>query len=330
MAYIHLTVEEREEIQQGLWNKESVRSIAERLGRSPGSISREIRKNQTPVLERYAPRLAQVAALEKRKRRGRLERLKNKETREYVVSHLKQGWSPEQIAGCIETDTGETISHEAVYQYVYAQVHRGGNGWVKPGKEDLRPFLARRHKKRARKGMRKGQRIFRASGISIEVRPKIVARRSRVGDWEGDSIESKNHGPGLNSLVDRKSGLLLLSKLENKTAEATRSVVARRLQGKPAETVTVDNGSENQYWQEMEEDTGAKVYFAHPYSSWERGTNENTNGLVRRYFPKGTDFSQVSEEEIAAVEYALNTRPRKRLGYRTPLAVFSEGVALQS
>lgn len=330
MAYTHLTVEEREEIQQGLWNKESVRSIAERLGRSAGSISREIRKNQTPVLERYAPRLAEARALEKRTSRGRVLRLKSIEVREYAVSHLKQGWSPEQIAGCIETDIGERISHEAIYQYIYAQVYRGGNGYIRPGREDLRPFLARRHKKRARKGMRKGQRIFRTSGISIEDRPKIVARRVRIGDWEGDSIESRAHGPGLNSLVDRKSGLLLLSKLEAKTAAATRSVVARRLRGKPAETVTVDNGSENQYWRETEEDTGAKVYFAHPYSSWERGTNENTNGLVRRYFPKGTDFAAVSEEEVAAVEYALNTRPRKRLGWRTPLAVFNEGVALQS
>jgi IS30 family transposase len=330
MAYTHLTVEEREEIQQGLWNKESIRSIAERLGRSAGSVSREIRKNQTPVWERYAPRLAEVRAQEQRKSRGRLERLKSVAVREYVASHLKQGWSPEQIAGCIETDIGETISHEAIYQYVYAQVHRGGNGYIRSGKEDLRPFLARRHKKRARKGMRKGQRIFRASGISIEDRPKIVARRSRVGDWEGDSIESRAHGPGLNSLVDRKSGLLLLSKLESKKAEATRAVVVQRLAGLPAKTLTVDNGKENQYWQETEEDTGASVYFAHPYSSYERGTNENTNGLVRRYFPKGTDFAKVSAEEIARVEYALNTRPRKRLGWRTPLAVFNEGVALQS
>lgn len=330
MAYTHLTVEEREEIQQGLWNKESIRSIAERLGRSAGSISREIRKNQTPVWERYAPRLAEVRAHEHRKQRGRTERLKNKDIREHVVRQLKGGWSPEQIAGSIEQEIGQTISHEAIYQYVYAQVHRGGNGDVRPGREDLRPFLARRHKKRARKGMRKGQRIFRTSGTSIEARPEVVSHRSRVGDWEGDSIESRAHGPGLNSLVDRKSGLLLLSKLAGKSAAATRSVVAKRLHGLPAYTVTVDNGSENQYWQETEEDTGAKVYFAHPYSSWERGTNENTNRLVRRYFPKGTDFSQVSDEEIAAVEYALNTRPRKRLGFETPLAVFNRGVALQS
>jgi IS30 family transposase len=170
--------------------------------------------------------------------------------------------------------------------------------------------------------MRKGQRIFRPDGHSIDERPEIVAYRTRLGDWEGDSIESRDHAPGLNSLVDRRSGLLLLSKLESKSSAATRAVVAERLAGLPAHTLTLDNGPENRMWLETEAVTGAKVYFAHPYHSWERGTNENTNGLVRRYFPKGTDFREVSNEAIAAVEYALNTRPRKRLGYRTPLEVW--------
>jgi IS30 family transposase len=328
MNYQHLTVEEREEIQRGLWNKESLRSIAKRLGRSPASISREISKNLPRERRVYTPRLANARALEQRKSRGRIARLKNKKTREYVIHHLKLGWSPEQIAGTIEETIGQTISHEAIYQYVYAQVHRGGNGYVKPGHVDLRRYLPRRHKKRARKGMRKGQRIFRPHGTSIDLRPEIVALRTRIGDWEGDSIESKDHQPGLNSLVDRKSGLLLLSKLSAKTSAATRIAVAKRLKDLPAHTLTLDNGPENEYWQELEEDTGVKVYKAHPYHSWERGTNENTNGLVRRFFPKGTDFRLVSEAEIKRVEYALNTRPRKRLGYKTPLAVFNESVAL--
>ena len=325
MAHTQLTVEEREEIQLGLWAKESVRSIAKRLERSHSSIAREINKNIPWNQRRYTPRLAQERALESRKRRGREDRLKNERVRSYVVEHLKLGWSPEQIAGTINT-TGETISHEAIYQYVYAQVHRGGNGWVRPGKEDLRPYLARRHKKRAKKGMRKGQRIFKPDGTSIDDRPEIVSSRSRIGDWEGDSIESIDHQPGLNSLVDRKSGLLLLSKLPAKTALATRLVAAERLKDKPAHTLTVDNGPENRMWTETEATTGAQVYFAHPYRSWERGTNENTNGLVRRYFPKGTDFREVSDERIAEVEYALNTRPRKRLGYRTPLEVWSGAI----
>jgi len=322
MTYEHLRVEER-----GLWRKESIRSIAKRLGRSPASISREVTKNQA-LKKRYFPRLAHERALLKRKERGRKLRLKNQTVRRYVVEKLKAGYSPEQIAGRMPLDIGETISHEAVYQYIYARVHRGGNGTMKPGYPDLRGYLKRRHKKRATKGMRKGERIFKPKGISIDERPRIVETRWRIGDWEGDSIESKNHAPGLNSLVDRRSGLLLLSKLSAKTARATREVVSMRLSNFPAHTLTVDNGSENQEWRETEESTRARVYFAHPYHSWERGTNENTNGLVRWYFPKGTDFRNVSEEEIARVEYALNTRPRKRLGYRTPLEVFIQSVAL--
>ena len=325
MKYKHLTIEEREEIQLRLLNSESLRAIAARLGRSHTSLSRELRKNQTPVRERYTPRLADIRAQEQRKSRGRIERLKTPELRAYVVTMLKEGWSPEQIANTAP----EPISHEAIYQYVYAQVHRRGYGLVKPGKEDLRPYLARRHKRRAKMGMRKGRRVLRPHGRSIEIRPMVANKRSRIGDWEGDSIESKNHGPGLNSLVDRKSGLLLLSKLSGKSASDTRAAVAARLRGLPAHTLTLDNGSENLKWPEMEQVITADIYFAHPYCSGERGTNENTNGLVRRYFPKGTDFREVSDEEIAQVEYALNTRPRKRLGYKTPLAVFNEGGALR-
>jgi IS30 family transposase len=323
MKYRHLKVQEREEIQLGLLQKESLRSIAKRLGRSHCSLVRELSRNRSPVLEKYTPRLAEGRAKEKRSSRGRVERLKNKTVRTYVVEQLKENWSPEQIAGSIEAAKGERISHEAIYQYIYAQVHRGGNGWVKPGKEDLRPYLARRHKKRAKKGMRKGQRIWKPKGHPIDDRPRVVERRSRIGDWEGDSIESRDHAPGLNSLVDRKSGLLLLSKLSAKTAEATREVVSKRLANLVSHTLTVDNGGENQEWRETEEATNARVYFAHPYHSWERGTNENTNGLVRRYFPKGTDFRKVPDEEIARVEYALNTRPRKRHGFKSPLEVWS-------
>lgn len=323
MEYQHLGVEEREEIQLGLLQKESLRTIAKRLGRSHCSLVRELARNSSPVVEKYTPRLAERRAQEKRSSRGRVERLKNETVRTYVVEQLKENWSPEQIAGTIEAAKGETISHEAIYQYIYAQVHRGGNGYVKPGHEDLRPYLARRHKKRAKKGMRKGERIFKPKGIPIDERPTVVDLRSRIGDWEGDSIESRDHAPGLNSLVDRRSGLLLLSKLPAKTARATREVVSKRLANLPAHTLTVDNGPENQEWRETEEATSARVYFAHPYHSWERGTNENTNGLVRRYFPKGTDFREVSDEEIAKVEYALNTRPRKRHGFKSPLEVWS-------
>jgi len=276
MKYQHLGVKEREEIQLGLLKKESLRTIAKRLGRSHCSLVRELARNSSPIVEKYTPRLAERRAHEKRSNRGRVERLKNETVRTYVVEQLRESWSPEQIAGTIKAAKGETVSHEAIYQYIYAQVHRGGNGWVKPGKEDLRPYLARRHKKRAKKGMLKGERIFKPKGIPIDDRPLVVETRSRIGDWEGDSIESKDHAPGLNSLVDRKSGLLLLSKLSAKTASATREAVSKRLANLPSHTLTVDNGPENQEWRETEEATQARVYFAHPYHSWERGTRLNS------------------------------------------------------
>ena len=298
MKYLHLKVHEREEIQLGLLRGESLRRIAVRLGRSHTSLGRELSRNSSPVMEKYTPRLADGRAQEKRKSRGRTERLKTETIRQYVTEKMKLGWSPEQIAGRMKIEQVGSISHEAIYQYIYAHVYRGGNGYMRPGKEDLRPYLARRHKKRAKKGMRKGERIFKPRGTPIDDRPLVVTQRSRIGDWEGDSIESKDHMPGLNSLVDRKSGLLLLSKLSAKTAKATREVVSKRLENLPVHTLTVDNGPENQEWRETEEATNARVYFAHPYHSWERGTNENTNGLVRRYFPKGTDFREVSDWQV--------------------------------
>lgn len=319
MQYQHLRVEERELLHQRLWEKKSLRSIARELGRSHTSLSREIKKNQ-PLQRKYFPRLANERAQEKRKSRGRKLRLKNQRVRRYVIAQLKMGYSPEQVAGRMPHDIGESISYEAIYQYVYATTHRGE---PKPGYPDLRTYLKRRHKKRTKKGMRKGERVLRPLGISIDARPAIVTSRSRIGDWEGDTVESKNHGPGLNTLVERKTGLVLITKVPDKTARATTDAVARRLKTVPCHTLTLDNGKENQYWQELESVLGISVFFAHPYHSWERGTNENTNGLIRWYFPKGTDFRIISDEAIHSVESALNNRPRKRLGWKTPLEAFS-------
>lgn len=331
MRYNHFTIEEREFIQHSLWEKKPMRRTAADLGRSPASVSREIQRNLPPERFLYTPRLAHERALRKRKSRGREERLKNTKVREYVVSHLKKRWSPEQISGRIKADLGETISHEAIYQFVYAQVYRNGWGEPKPGKEDLRPYLRRRRKRRLKKGSRRCQRIFKPKGSSINERPPIVAERSRMGDWEGDTVESRDQKPGINTLVERSCGVVLITKLLAHTAQATTKAVARRMDNLPKKakhTLTLDNGSENSNWQGIEAQTGLKCYYANPYHSWERGTNENTNGLIRDYFPKKTDFTTIPEEELAFVEKELNTRPRKRLGYLTPLEAM--GVALGS
>jgi len=269
--------------------------------------------------------------LKKRKSRGRHDRLKNRLIRQYVTIHLKDGWSPEQISGRIQLDLKQSISHEAIYQFIYAQVYRDGYGYLKPEAEDLRTYLRRRRKRRIKKGLRTCQKLPKHGGISIDQRPEIVAQRKRIGDWEGDTVESKDHKPGLNTLVERKTGLVCMTKLVNRTNAATVSVIEQRFNQLPKNTkhtLTLDNGFENQDWQGIESKTGVKCFYAHAYHSWERGSNENTNGLIREYFPKGTDFTSIPKEQIAAVEHRLNTRPRKRLKYLTSLEVFS--VALQS
>jgi IS30 family transposase len=330
MKYKHLSIWEREKIQELLWKKQSIRSIAKELDRPPSSISREIRRNLPEERYQYTPRLAHERALFKRKCRGRIERLKTKEIREYVISHLKLRWSPEQIAGRIKIDLKQTISYEAIYQFIYHQVHRNGYGYLKPHHEDLRVYLRRRRKRRQKKEFRRSQRIFKSKGNSIEERPSFINLRKRVGHWEGDSIESKDHKPGVNTLVERKVGLVFITKLKDKTSQSTVYAMEKRFEIVPEkfkQTVTLDNGPENSDWQSIERRTGLDCYYAHPYCSGERGTNENTNGLIRDYFPKKTDFDLVTNEEIQWVEYLLNTRPRKRLGWITPLEAWS--VALQ-
>ena len=330
MKYQHFTIEEREKIQEFIWEKHSVREMARILGRSPSSIAREIKSHLNKEVNKYTPRSAHQQALKSRHLRGRTNRLKNDTVREYFTQHLKMHWSPEQIAGRIKQDINEKISHEAIYQYIYAQIHRDGYGYLKSGKEDLRIYLRWKRKRRQPKGFRKVQRLMSKNGTSIDERPKFVEKRKRIGDWEGDSVESKDHKPGINTLVDRKSGFVFITKLKAKTTASTVQAVASKMDLLPTKlkrTLTLDNGFENRDWQGMQNATGLNVYFAHPYHSWERGTNENTNGLIREYFPKKTDFSIITEEEISKVEYDLNTRPRKRLDWKTPLEIFS--VALQ-
>jgi IS30 family transposase len=286
MAYTHLTIEEREVIQQGLWNKESIRSIAATLGRSHSSIVREINKNLPAERRQYTPRVANVRALEKRSCRGRTDRLKTDTIRTYVTTNLKRRRSPEQISGCITADIGETISPEAIYQFIYAQIFQNR---PRSGKRDFRQYLRHRRKIRQPHGARRYQRLFKPQGPSIDERPLIVNTRERIGDWESDTVESVNHAPGINTLVERKTGFVFITRLQNKSGSATRTAITNRLQHLPAtlkRTITFDNGPENRDWQPLEKSLGIQCYFAHPYHSWERGTNENTNGLIRDYFPK--------------------------------------------
>jgi len=179
--------------------------------------------------------------------------------------------------------------------------------------------------------MRKSQRIWRSKGTSIDRRSIEVETRKVLGHWETDSMVSKKSKVGLNTLVERKTGFVFVTRIKDGTSETTKDAVVQRLQILPKEfrkTITSDNGSENFAYDETMETLELKWYFAHPYHSWERGTNENTNGLIRWYLPKGTDLATISDETIKSIEDALNNRPRKRLGWRTPLEAFNESVAL--
>lgn len=335
MHYQQFSVEEREKIQRGLWGEKSYRTIAKELGRSPSSVSREIRRNLPPERFLYTPRLAQARALAHRKHRGREERLKSDALRDYVVSHLKLGWSPEQVAATAQNAVGASISHEAIYQFVYARVSKA-SGLLYAGKEDLRPCLALRRKRRMRKGMRKPYRIDKGPLPSIELRPAGVGARKEVGHWEDDSLVHAVADPvRLRTANERVSGVVFIDKAHDRTMAEANRITMKRFSSLPPrcrKTLTRDRGSENCGYEELERNLDIRCFFAHAYSSWERGSNENVNGLIRRFFPKKTDFRTISDEEIRLVERLLNSQPRKRLGWKTPYEVFYEhtGVALQS
>jgi IS30 family transposase len=333
MKYKHFSVEEREKIQEMKWQRVSVRAMAAALGRSPSSVSRELRKNRTSN-NHYTPRLAHARALEHRAHRGRKDRLKSVLLRDHVVSHLKLGWSPEQIAAIAKDMVGISVSHEAIYQFVYARVSKASN-LIYGGQEDLRPYLARRRRQRLKKGMRKPYRIDKGPLPSIDIRPKEVAERIHVGHWEDDSIVSRASPDRLKTINERVSGAVFIARAGDGTSAETNRVVAERMKAVPRpwrKTITCDRGSENMGYVALQKELGIKIYFAHAYHSWERGSNENVNGLIRRFFPKKTDFRNITDGQIRMVERLLNSRPRKRLGWKTPYQVFYEltGVALES
>jgi len=323
--FVQFTLEERTKIEIRYGDGWSLRKIAESLGRNASSISREIDGKPRKGMGRYQAHIAHREALKKRTGK-RTVRLKNASIQTYVKEKLKIGWSPEQISIRLPMEhKGLSISHEAIYQYVYAQIKRAGNGYVKKGCEDLRMYLCRRYRKRRAKGFRKAQKLERKSHLpSIEDRPASVEKRKVFGHFEDDCIVSKQSLDRLKTINERFCGLVFIGKMKDGTSEESTRVVCERLKAIPSPyriTLTRDRGTENMGWEDIEKRLSMKVYFAHAYSSYERGSNENLNGLIRRYFPKKTDFSKVSDEEVRRVEYLINSRPRKRFGGLTPLEV---------
>ncbi len=323
-------------------DSKSITDIANELKRNKSSISREIDGRPRKGLGKYNADVSHRKALDRIAHRGNIPKTKNnKKLKSYIETKLRdERWSPEQISIRLPhefpNDQTMRIATESVYQEIYRRVHRGGNGTIKDGELDLRPYLPRRHKARAKNGFRKAQRAERdASMPSIESRPLIVDERKRVGDWEDDTLVSHQSVARIKNVTERKSGVTFFGKTKDGTAESCDAVLIQKLAMLPKvtrKTLTRDRGSENVRWREVEKILGLKTFFAHPYCSHERGTNENTNGLIRRFFPKKTDWNNVKDEDLKRAEYLINTRPRKRHGGLTPVEVFfnKTGVALYS
>jgi IS30 family transposase len=299
----------------------SLREIGKRIGRHHSTIRREIIRNG-PLYESgvYWYDYAHVKAVERGKKPRHFKRKSHQRLVSYVEDKLKADWSPEEIAGRIMVDyheeTDMRISTETIYRWIYRDAMQGGT---------LYRSLRRRHKKRRRQKRYGSGRRFIAGRVSIAERPAIVQQRVRFGDWEGDTIEGAKGSSYVVTHVERKSRYLLAGKLPDKKS-LTLVVKSSRLFAKVPKrlrkTNTFDNGKEFTRFKELEAKTGLVIYFADPYAAWQRGTNENTNGLLRQYLAKGSDFRQISDDYLTATVKKLNNRPRKCLGYQTPHEVF--------
>jgi len=318
--YAQLTQDQRYHIYYLMKTGSSQAMIAKEIGVHKSTISRELARNRGG--RGYRPKQAQE--LSEARLLSRVRPRISPETWELVEDLVRQDFSPEQVSGCLKKDKGLSVSHERIYKHVYADKRDGG---------DLHKHLRcqKKRKKRYGKYSRRGQIPNR---VGIELRPVIVDSRIRIGDWEADTIIGKNHRQAIVSLTERKSRLTLIKKVVRKTADAVRDAVVELLAPvkEAVYTITSDNGKEFAGHEKIAKTLEADFYFAHPYHAWERGTNENANGLVRQYFPKGHDFKTITDEQINLVMDRLNNRPRKTLGFLTPMQVFYnlETVALGS
>ena len=330
--YRRLSAAEREEISRGLAQGKHLFEIAKYLGRSPSTISREVRRNSGVSGYRAysASRRSQQRAAT---RRGGISRLSHEDDlRDYVIAKLTKRWSPREIVKRMAEDYPDNrrmrISHEAIYQYIYVLPRGALKATLIKGLRQERKY---RRKQGGRKQASDETRGKIAHMLSIEERPKEVADRTIPGHWEGDLIMGKYKRTALGTLVERTTRKTILVPLKQKDAQSVRYAYARALRALPremAKTLTYDQGKEMSEHQQFTIATGIQVYFAHPGSPWERGTNENTNGLIRQYFPKGTQFDQISVQEIKRVERELNDRPRAVLNWQKPDEVFNQLVAL--
>jgi transposase, IS30 family len=316
-----LTEEERDSIallkNQGF----SVREIGRRLNREHSTILREIKRNRFG--EYYVSIHAQNLANERKSTAGKRTPLKNKKTYSYVVDKLGQGWSPEQISGRLELEQGKRIlCHETIYQFVYSKDAKEQKFWE---------YLPRKQKHRKKQHGRSSQKVHIPNRVSIHLRPDSINQREEIGHWEGDTVEGKGHKDGIHTEVERVSRFLLAMKIPAITSLETSKVQLSMFGTLPKQarkSTTLDNGKEN-HLHTVLNIIGMKTYFADPYSSWQRGTNENTNGLLRRYLPKKTEFNSLTQEELDDIVWEINNRPKKVLNYKTPTEILGGAIQLR-
>jgi IS30 family transposase len=290
--------------------------IARSLGRHRSTVCREVKRNSTRADGRYRAFTAQERTNGRRSRSRRNSRF-GAEDFALIDELLCRQWSPEQVAGYLRRAGRLAISHETIYRHVWRDKKEGG--------------LLYTHLRGARKRRRKRYGAYDSRGRlagkrMISERPPEVEARGRIGHWEADTVAGSGSKDCVLTLVERKTGLVLIGKLADRTAEglSRRAVSLMRRPGASFETVTADNGTEFHSYERVERLTGADFYFARPYHSWERGSNENANGLLRQYLPKGASMAGLTQHQCNAIARKLNTRPRKRLGFRTPLECFKE------
>jgi len=320
MSYTQLTQEKRYQIEafrKAGWTRSA---IALELDVNKSTISRELKRNCGQ--RGYRPLQAHRKAQERQHERASRPRI-SAATWQFVEAKLQEQWSPEQITGRLRRQPGQPsqpsqpgrVSHESIYQHVYADKAAGGS---------LHTHLRSQKKRRKRYGGGRSRRGQIPDRVCISQRPAVVEKRERIGDWEGDTIIGKGQQQAIVSLVERRSRYTLLQKVPRKSARAVTAAVIQQMRplAEQVKTVTFDNGQEFAAHGAVSAAVSAQIYFAHPYSSWERGLNENTNGLVRQYCPKKSDFAPLSQQNIQHIADRLNHRPRKILDYRTPYEVF--------
>ena len=312
MKYSQLTEGERYQIYALLKEGLTQKAIAKNLKRSSSTISRELNRNRGR--RGYRPKQANNMALERRKTAEKKIKL-TAEVQDWIRQLIRQDLSPEQVVDYLAVQRGLRLHHETVYQFIYRDKAEGG---------DLHRHLRianKPYRKRYGKHDRRGQILNRTS---IDERPEVVDQKTRIGDWEGDTVIGKNHKGVLLTLVERKTLYTIIVPLKSKSADGLTqaAIAALKPMKDQVHTLTFDNGKEFAGHETIAKALDAQVYFAHPYASWERGINENTNGLVRQYFPKGMDLSDVRFEQAQQVMDRLNNRPRKTRGGKTPNELF--------